>query len=135
MSGAPGVDEAHVLVVDDDERLRALLQKYLSQNGFRVTAASGAGEARALMKSMAFDLMIVDVMMPGETGLELTHSIREHSQLPVLMLTARGEPEERIAGLERGADDYLPKPFEPRELVLRCAALLRRAAPPPLAHR
>ncbi len=135
MSSVSAIEEAHVLVVDDDERLRALLQKYLSQNGFRVTAASGAGEARTLMKSVAFDLMIVDVMMPDETGLELTKSIRSRSQLPILMLTARGEPEERIAGLEGGADDYLPKPFEPRELVLRCAALLRRAAPPVQPHR
>jgi two-component system phosphate regulon response regulator OmpR len=135
MSGLNGIEESHVLVVDDDERLRSLLQKYLSQNGFRVTAASGAEDARALMKSIAFDLMIVDVMMPGESGLELTKSVRAHSQIPILMLTARGEAEDRIAGLERGADDYLPKPFEPRELVLRCAALLRRTAPPVQPHR
>lgn len=135
MSGAQPASEAHILVVDDDARLRALLQKYLSQNGFRVSAASSAGEARALMKGVAFDLMIVDVMMPGETGLELTESIRARSQLPILMLTARGQPEERIVGLERGADDYLPKPFEPRELVLRCTSLLRRAAPPAQPHR
>ena len=120
----------HILVVDDDERLRALLQRYLSTNDFRVSAASNAAEARALMKSIAFDLLIVDVMMPGETGLELTKSVRAQSQVPILILTARGEPEDRIAGLEYGADDYLPKPFEPRELVLRCAALMRRAAPP-----
>ena len=135
MSGIPALDESHVLVVDDDERLRALLQKYLSQNGFRVTAASGAEEARALMKGIAFDLLIVDVMMPGESGLELTRRVREQSAIPILMLTARGEPEDRIAGLEHGADDYLPKPFEPRELVLRCSSLLRRAAPPVQAHR
>ncbi len=135
MSSAPGLGDAHILVVDDDERLRTLLQKYLSQNGFRVTAAPGAEDARALMKSMAFDLLIVDVMMPGESGLDLTRSVRALSQVPILMLTARGEPEHRIAGLEHGADDYLAKPFEPRELVLRCAALLRRAAPPPQAHR
>jgi len=128
---APGtVEDAHLLVVDDDDRLRALLQKYLSSNGFRVSAAASAEEARALMKSMAFDLLIVDVMMPGESGLELTNSIRSQSQTPVLILTARGEPEDRIAGLEHGADDYLAKPFEPRELLLRCGALLRRAAPP-----
>jgi two-component system phosphate regulon response regulator OmpR len=135
MSGASATEDAHILVVDDDERLRALLHKYLSQNGFRVTTAAGAGDARALMKSMAFDLLIVDVMMPGESGLELTRSLRAQSQVPILMLTARGEAEHRIAGLEHGADDYLPKPFEPRELVLRCAALLRRAAPPALPHR
>ncbi|HEV2562597.1 MAG TPA: response regulator [Rhizomicrobium sp.] len=126
----------HLLVVDDDERLRALLQRYLSTNGFRVSAAADAAEARALMKSIAFDLLILDVMMPGETGLDLTRSIRANSQTPILLLTARGEAEDRIAGLEHGADDYLPKPFEPRELVLRCTSLLRRTAPPARsAHR
>lgn len=124
------VEEQHLLVVDDDERLRALLQRYLSTNGFRVTAATNAEDARALMKSIAFDLLIVDVMMPGESGLDLTKFIRTGSQVPILMLTARGDPEDRIAGLEHGADDYLPKPFEPRELLLRVGALLRRAAPP-----
>ena len=128
MSGA--ADNAHLLVVDDDERLRTLLQKYLSSNGFRVSAAANANEARALMKSIAFDLLILDVMMPGETGLDLTRSVRTHSQVPILILTARGEPEDRIAGLEFGADDYLGKPFEPRELLLRCGALLRRSAAP-----
>ncbi|HXL99907.1 MAG TPA: response regulator [Rhizomicrobium sp.] len=123
-------DNAHLLVVDDDERLRALLQRYLATNGFRVSAAADAAEARGLMKSIAFDLLIVDVMMPGETGLEFTRSVRTNSQVPILMLTARGDPGDRIAGLEHGADDYLPKPFEPRELVLRCGALLRRATPP-----
>jgi len=136
MSGlATGLENPHLLVVDDDERLRALLQRYLSQNGFRVSAAADAAEARALMKSIAFDLLIVDVMMPGETGLDLTRAVRGQSQVPILILTARGEPEDRIAGLEHGADDYLPKPFEPRELVLRCGALLRRSAPPVQAHR
>jgi two-component system phosphate regulon response regulator OmpR len=123
-------DNAHLLVIDDDERLRALLQRYLSTNGFRVSTAADAAEARGLMKSMAFDMLIVDVMMPGETGLDFTRDVRAHSQVPILMLTARGEPQDRIAGLEHGADDYLPKPFEPRELVLRVSALLRRAAPP-----
>lgn len=135
MSGIPDASDAHILVVDDDERLRALLQRYLSQNGFRVSAAAGAEDARALMKGMAFDLLILDVMMPGESGLEFARSVRANSRLPILMLTARGEAEDRIEGLETGADDYLPKPFEPRELVLRCAALLRRAAPPLQAHR
>jgi two-component system phosphate regulon response regulator OmpR len=124
-------EKPHLLVVDDDERLRALLQRYLSANSFRVSTAANAAEARALMKSFAFDLLIVDVMMPGETGIELTGSVRALSQVPILMLTARGEAENRIAGLEAGADDYLPKPFEPRELVLRCSALMRRAAPAP----
>ena len=125
----PGPDEPHLLVVDDDERLRALLQRYLSSNGYRVSAAPGAVEARALMKSMEFDLLILDVMMPGESGLDLTRSVRQESSVPILMLTARGDPEDRIAGLELGADDYLPKPFEPRELLLRVNSLLRRAAP------
>ena len=136
MSPPIGIDDPHLLVVDDDERLRALLQRYLTSNGFRVSVAADAANARGLMKGIAFDLLIVDVMMPGETGLELTQGIRAHSQVPILMLTARGEPEDRIAGLEQGADDYLPKPFEPRELLLRVSALLRRAAPPAQsAHR
>ena len=122
-------ETAHLLVVDDDERLRALLQRYLSANGFRVSVAANAAQARTLMKSIAFDLLIIDVMMPGETGFELTQSVRAHSQVPILILTARGGPEDRIAGLEHGADDYLPKPFEPRELLLRWGALMRRAAP------
>ena len=129
MSPTGTAETAHLLVVDDDERLRALLQRYLSANGFRVSVAANAGEARTLMKSIAFDLLIIDVMMPGETGFELTKSVRAHSQVPILILTARGGPEDRIAGLEHGADDYLPKPFEPRELLLRCGALMRRAAP------
>ena len=128
---APAAGDApHLLVVDDDERLRALLQRYLSTNGYRVTAAPGAAEARALMKSMAFDLLILDVMMPGESGLDLTRSVRTDSSVPILMLTARGEASDRIAGLELGADDYLPKPFEPRELLLRVGSLLRRVAAP-----
>ena len=128
-SALASMEQPHLLVVDDDERIRSLLQRYLTTNGFRVSAAANAGEARALMKSMAFDLLIVDVMMPGETGLEFTKSIRAHDQTPVLMLTAMGEAEHRIAGLETGADDYLAKPFEPRELLLRCGALLRRTTP------
>ena len=127
---ATALQDPHLLVVDDDERLRALLQRYLSSNGFRVSAAANAADARALMKSMAFDLLILDVMMPGESGFELTKSVRANSSVPILMLTAKGEAENRIKGLEHGADDYLPKPFEPRELLLRLGALLRRAAPP-----
>ncbi|HEX7726354.1 MAG TPA: response regulator transcription factor, partial [Rhizomicrobium sp.] len=129
------MEQPHLLVVDDDARIRSLLQRYLTANGFRVTVAAHAGEARALMKSMAFDLLIVDVMMPGETGMEFTKSIRAHDQTPILMLTAMGEAEHRIAGLETGADDYLPKPFEPRELLARIRAILRRrteGAPPPV---
>jgi two-component system phosphate regulon response regulator OmpR len=129
-------DNPHLLVVDDDQRLRSLLQRYLSANGFRVTAAADAAEARSLIKSIAFDGMILDVMMPGESGLDLAADLRSQSELPILMLTALGEPGDRIAGLERGVDDYLPKPFEPRELALRVTALIRRARlmrPPP--HR
>ncbi|MGN6515644.1 MAG: response regulator [Rhizomicrobium sp.] len=128
-SGPASMEQPHLLVVDDDERIRTLLQRYLTTNGFRVSVAANAAEARALMKSMAFDLLIVDVMMPGETGLDFTRSIRAQDSTPILMLTAMGDAEHRIAGLETGADDYLPKPFEPRELLLRCGALLRRAAP------
>jgi len=129
-AAATKVEDPHLLVVDDDERLRELLQRYLSSNGFRVSAAGDAAEARTLMKSIAFDLFILDVMMPGETGLELTRAIRANLPTPILMLTALGEAPDRIAGFEHGADDYLPKPFEPRELLLRVGALLRRAAPP-----
>ncbi len=118
---------SHILVVDDDDRLRDLLKQYLAGNGYRVTAAGDAGEARARLHGMAFDLIVLDVMMPGEDGLSLTASLKEGSDTPILLLTARGEPEDRIDGLERGADDYLAKPFEPRELVLRIANLLRRA--------
>jgi two-component system, OmpR family, phosphate regulon response regulator OmpR len=124
------IEDPHLLVVDDDERLRALLQRYLSSNGYRVTAAGDAADARALMKSIAFDLLVLDVMMPGESGFDLTKAVREQSQVPILILTARGDADDRIRGLELGADDYLPKPFEPRELMLRVNALLRRAAPP-----
>jgi two-component system phosphate regulon response regulator OmpR len=126
----PVLQDPHLLVVDDDERLRALLHRYLSANGFRVSTAANAADARALMKSMAFDLLILDVMMPGESGFDLTKAVRANSSVPILMLTAKGQAEDRIRGLEQGADDYLPKPFEPRELVLRVGALLRRAAPP-----
>ena len=127
MSGGEG---AHVLVVDDDARLRALLSRYLSNEGFRVTTAASAAEARAQMRLMQPDLLVLDVMMPDETGLELTAALRaEGVAPPVLLLTARGAPEDRIAGFEAGADDYLGKPFEPRELALRLRALLRRAAP------
>jgi two-component system phosphate regulon response regulator OmpR len=102
------MQDPHLLVVDDDERLRSLLHRYLTSNGYRVTAAAHAADARALMKSMAFDLLVLDVMMPGESGFELTKALRGHSQVPILILTAKGEPEDRIAGLELGADDYQP---------------------------
>jgi len=119
-------DLPHILVVDDDRRLRELLQRYLSGNGFVVTSARDAAECRQLLRSLAFDLIVLDVMMPGEDGFSLTESLRCDSTLPILLLTARGDVEDRIAGLERGADDYLTKPFEPRELLLRIATILRR---------
>lgn len=124
-------DQPHVLVVDDDSRLRALLHRYLSENGFRVTGAADANEARRRMRLLSFDLIVLDVMMPGETGLELTTDIRRMEGVPILLLTAMGEPEDRILGLESGADDYLPKPFEPRELLLRIRTILRRIAEAP----
>jgi two-component system phosphate regulon response regulator OmpR len=125
-------DDSHILVVEDDARLRDRLARYLTGEGFRVTAAADAAEARARMRGISPDLLVLDVMMPGESGLDLTRSLRDEQghDLPVLMLTARGAPEDRIAGFEAGADDYLPKPFEPRELVLRIRALLRRAPAP-----
>src|SRR5918998_2899272 len=124
-------DAGPLLVVDDDARLRALLQRFLAEQGFRVTAAADAAAARAALAAMAFDLVVLDVMMPGESGLDLTESLRREGQeVPVLMLTARGAPDDRVAGFEHGTDDYLPKPFDPRELALRIRTILRRAAPP-----
>jgi len=133
----PGKDAAadqgafapHILVVDDDPRLGRLLQRYLTEQGFRVTLAQDAGEARARLQGLVFDLLVVDVMMPGEDGLSLTAGIRRLSDVPILLLTARGEPADRIKGLEAGADDYLGKPFEPRELLLRIGTILRRYRP------
>src|SRR4051812_8248379 len=119
-------DAPHLLVVDDDRRIRDLLSRFLFAEGYRVTTADNAREARAKLESLAFDLLILDVMMPGETGFQLARSLRESSSVPILMLTARSETESRIAGLELGADDYVPKPFEPRELSLRIANILRR---------
>jgi two-component system phosphate regulon response regulator OmpR len=125
------LDDAHILVVDDDARLRALLSRYLADQGFRVTTAADAADARDKLRFVHPDLMVLDVMMPGEGGLAFTASLRGDlgDTVPVLLLTARGTPEDRIAGFEAGADDYLGKPFEPLELVLRIRALLRRAAP------
>jgi two-component system phosphate regulon response regulator OmpR len=122
-------DDAHVLVVDDDARLRTLLSRYLAENGFRVSTATHAQDARDKLRFLAPDALVLDVMMPGETGLALTAALRaENATVPILLLTARGAPEDRIAGFESGADDYLGKPFEPRELVLRLRAMLRRVA-------
>jgi two-component system phosphate regulon response regulator OmpR len=124
-------EDALILVVEDDDRLRERLARYLGDTGFRVTAAASASDARDRLRFVQPDLMVLDVMMPGESGLQLTEWLRrESNDIPVLLLTARGAPEDRIAGFEAGADDYLPKPFEPKELVLRIRAMLRRAAPP-----
>ena len=121
------MNDAHVLVVDDDARLRTLLSRYLAEQGFRVTTADHAADARAKLRVLQPDLLVLDVSMPGESGLDLTQSLRaEHAAVPVLLLTALGTPEDRIAGFEAGADDYLGKPFEPKELVLRIRAMLRR---------
>ncbi|HMK79438.1 MAG TPA: response regulator [Xanthobacteraceae bacterium] len=123
----------HLLVVDDDRRIRDLLSRFLTAEGYRVTTADNAADARAKLGSLAFDLLVLDVMMPGETGFQLAKSLRETSAVPILMLTAKTEPDSRIAGLELGADDYVPKPFEPRELSLRIANILKRTiAPPPV---
>jgi two-component system phosphate regulon response regulator OmpR len=129
--GAPAaLDDAapHLLVIDDDKRIRALLSRYLGEHGFRVTAAANAAEARRRLEGLAFDLLIVDVMMPGENGMDLTRSLRAETDVPILMLTARAEPENRIRGLELGVDDFLAKPFEPRELLLRINNILKRGA-------
>lgn len=126
-------DAPHILVVDDDTRLRELLRRYLAGEGFRVTAAADAAEARERLAGVAFDLIVLDVMMPGESGLELTESLRRTHDTPIVLLTARGAPEDRIAGFEHGADDYLAKPFEPRELLLRIRTILRRTAAAPSA--
>ena len=118
--------DAHLLVVDDDERIRSLLKKFLMRHGFLVSTARDAAHARRVLAGLEFDLIVLDVMMPGEDGMELTRSLRETLQTPILLLTAKGETDNRIEGLEAGADDYLPKPFEPKELLLRINAILRR---------
>ena len=120
---------SHILVVDDDTRLRELLRDYLGANGFNVTTAEHAAEARRKLAGLDFDLIVLDVMMPGESGLDLTEHLRSTSRVPILLLTARGDAGDRIAGLERGADDYLQKPFEPRELILRIQSILHRGGP------
>ena len=119
-------EQKHILVVDDDTRLRALLQRFLRENGFLVSAAKDAEEARFLMGQYRFNLLIVDVMMPKESGLEFLAGLRQESSIPVIMLTAMGDVEDRIVGLEHGADDYVAKPFEPKELLLRIASILKR---------
>jgi two-component system phosphate regulon response regulator OmpR len=126
----PADDAPHLLVVDDDRRIRDLLSRFLSSEGYRISTADTAAAARAKLTGMSFDLLILDVMMPGETGFEFAASIRKTSSVPILMLTARDGAESRITGLEMGADDYVSKPFEPRELSLRIASILKRAKPP-----
>lgn len=121
----------HLLVVDDDDRIRDLLRRFLAREGFRVTVAEDAAAARRLFEALDFDLIVVDVMMPGEDGFSLTQWLRKRTSTPVLILTARGLPDDRIEGLSLGADDYLAKPFEPQELLLRIEAVLRRAGPAP----
>lgn len=120
------LDQPHILVVDDDAKLRALLGRFLSENGYLTATAASAAEARSKLASVEFDLIVLDLMMPGEHGLDFAADLRRTSSIPVLMLTAMGEIGDRIAGLERGADDYLVKPFEPRELLLRIGNILRR---------
>jgi two-component system phosphate regulon response regulator OmpR len=132
-----GFDQpAHILVIDDDRRIRELLKSYLSDNGFRVTVAGDAREARDKMRGLAFDLLVLDVMMPGENGLDLARSLRtSNGSPPILMLSALADPSDRIEGLSSGSDDYLPKPFEPRELLLRVRSVLRRSAPAPILQQ
>src|SRR6056300_1432524 len=121
---------AHLLIVDDDERIRSLLKQFLLRNGFLVSAARDAMHARKILSGLDFDMIVLDIMMPGEDGVSLTKYIRETRQTPLLLLTAKGEIEDRIVGLEAGADDYLAKPFEPKELLLRINAILRRVPEP-----
>lgn len=118
--------QAHLLVVDDDERIRGLLQKFLIRSGYLVSVARDAAQARRLLAGLDFDMIVLDVMMPGEDGISLTRDLRKKSQVPILLLTAKGETANRIEGFEAGADDYLVKPFEPKELLLRVGAILRR---------
>ena len=125
---------AHLLIVDDDERIRRLLQTFLIRQGFLVSTARDAAHARRLQQGLAFDMLVLDVMMPGEDGVSLTRSLRETSQTPIVLLTAKGEADERIVGLEAGADDYISKPFEPKELLLRINAILRRIPEPSLSE-
>ena len=127
--------DTHVLVVDDDDRIRDLLARYLGRAGYRVSSAASAEEARAKMAGLEYDLLVLDVMMPGEDGMELTASLREHHAVPIILLTAKGDPADRIRGLKAGADDYLAKPFEPEELLLRMDAIFRRTGRKAVSER
>jgi two-component system, OmpR family, phosphate regulon response regulator OmpR len=131
----PADDAPHLLLVDDDRRIRDLLSRFLCGEGYRVTTAASASDARAKLTGLHFDLLILDVMMPGENGFDLARFIRQSSSVPIVMLTARHEAEARIEGLQIGADDYVAKPFEPRELALRIGNILKRTAPPPTETR
>jgi two-component system, OmpR family, phosphate regulon response regulator OmpR len=128
---APADDASHLLIVDDDKRIRSLLSQFLKSNGYRVTTAESAADARRNMEGLAFDLVILDVMMPGENGFQFAEKLRQTSAVPILMLTALADVNDRIRGLEIGVDDYLSKPFDPRELLLRINSILRRVAAPP----
>jgi len=130
--GSPPDDAPHILVVDDDRRLRALLSSFLRKHGYRVTVAASASEARTYLGSLDFEMMVLDVMMPGESGLDLAASLRQNSAIPILMLTARSDAVDRVRGLEAGVDDYLGKPYEPKELLLRIASILRRTRAAPI---
>jgi two-component system phosphate regulon response regulator OmpR len=130
-ASAPCDDASHVLVVDDDRRIRELLATYLRKNGYRVTMAASAQEARAYLDSLTFEIIVLDVMMPGQNGFDFAADLRRSSQVPILMLTARSEPDDRVRGLEIGVDDYLAKPHEPKELLLRIGSILRRTKPAP----
>ena len=129
------MQDSHLLVVDDDDRIRELLKRFLGRNGFRVSTAANAVEARHLMKSLAFDLLVLDVMMPGEDGFSLTQALRKIDNIPIILLTARGGASDRIKGLSLGADDYLSKPFEPEELALRIQSILKRQSTPPRSRK
>jgi two-component system phosphate regulon response regulator OmpR len=132
---APADDASHLLIVDDDTRIRSLLSQFLKTNGYRVTTAESAADARRRMEGLSFDLIILDVMMPGENGFQFAERLRESSDVPILMLTALADVNDRIRGFELGVDDYLSKPFDPRELLLRVGSILRRVtAPPPGDH-
>jgi two-component system phosphate regulon response regulator OmpR len=130
-ASAPCDDASHVLVVDDDRRIRELLATYLRKNGYRVTMAASAQEARAYLDSLTFEIIVLDVMMPGQNGFDFAADLRRTSQVPILMLTARSESDDRVRGLEIGVDDYLAKPHEPKELLLRIGSILRRTKPAP----
>jgi two-component system, OmpR family, phosphate regulon response regulator OmpR len=125
----------HILVVDDDQKIRGLLGRFLVSNGFRVTEASDAASARSYMRGLAFDLVLLDVMMPGESGLSLARDLKATRPIPICMLTALADAEDRISGLECGVDDYVSKPFEPRELLLRIKNILRRGQAPSQSSR